>query len=438
MSAALLWLLACRPQVIVEGDRLLATESGEAPTNLLILSIDTLRKDAFARYGGDGDLDFLDGILAEGVTLDRHRSCANWTLSSFTCAFAGQLDLDLGFHVWSRDDAVANLPLTLDILPDWFERQGYGTGLVSASKVYGGDDALTADFDLVVLSHDARADFVVDEGLEVLDELREHGDPWLLQLHTFDPHSPYSPAEGYRDALDALEPLPWDLDEVGGLGGLSDAWATLEGSDRELVLAHLDARYSGEIALVDDQLARLWQGLGDRGVLDDTLVWVFTDHGEQFYEHNGLTHDRSGHREEVDAVSFFWARDLAPRAWTRPTSQVDLAPTVADLFGVPLPADLRGRVLTEQVEDAPIHTFRYLSPEPVIHAVELDGDRLIYKWDGLARVYDAVADPTEQAPAWDPAEPRHAALWDEMLPLVEAAETLIPHLTRTPPPSEAR
>ena len=64
----------CRQPLQVPGDRLLATTSGAAPRNLLVLSIDTLRKDAFARYGGAGDLDFLDVLAAESVVLDRHRS----------------------------------------------------------------------------------------------------------------------------------------------------------------------------------------------------------------------------------------------------------------------------------------------------------------------------------------------------------------------------
>jgi arylsulfatase A-like enzyme len=426
---------ACRPSPTVEGDRLLATTTGEAPRNLLVVSLDTLRKDLFARYGGTGELDFLDALMDQSVSLDRHRSCSNWTLSSFTCAWSGNLDLDLGFHVWSRDEDVPNLPVELDLLPDWLERRGFATALVSASQVLGGTDGITANFQPLSLSHDARMDWVVDEGLAVLDDLEANGDPWMLQLHGFDTHSPYSPHQDYRTELDALEALPWDLDNLGGMGGLTDAWPELDDDVRELVLAHLDVRYRGEAAFADDQLARLWEALDARGTLDDTLVWVWTDHGEQFYEHNNVTHDRSVQREEVDAVSFFWARTLAePRAWTRPTSHADLAPTVTDALGQPVEDGLRGRILTSDLEDAPAHTFRYSADDPVQHAVELGDHRLVYKWDGTARVYDVLADPRELDPSWDPSDPVHQALWDALQPMIDDAETLMPHLERTDPP----
>ncbi len=424
----------CRPETEVTGDRLLATTSGEAPRNLLVLSIDTLRKDAFARHGGRGDLDFLDSLMDASVSLDRHRSCSNWTLSSLYCAWSGNLDLDQGFHIWSRDEEVRNIPEELDLFPDWLERRGFQTALVSASQVLGGTDAITADFQTLSLSHDARMDWVVETGLDVLDTLMADSDPWMLQLHGFDPHSPYSPHEDYREALDALEPVPWELDDLGGMGGLTDAWPDLDEEAQALALEHLDARYRGETAFVDDQIARLWEGLETRGALEDTLVWVWTDHGEQFYEHNNITHDRSGHREEVDAVSFFWAQDLAtPRAWSSLTSHVDLAPTVTDALGQPVETGLRGRILTLDVEESPVHSFRYSNPDPPIHTVDLGDHRLVYRWNGTARAYDAVADPEERDSSWNPEDPTHKDLWEAMLPLVEAAEELVPERTREEP-----
>src|SRR5687767_14193899 len=58
---------------------------GRIPKNLIFLSIDTFRKDHIGRYGGPGLTPFLDRIAAEGVTLDDHMQCANWTFGSTTC-----------------------------------------------------------------------------------------------------------------------------------------------------------------------------------------------------------------------------------------------------------------------------------------------------------------------------------------------------------------
>jgi len=430
-----LWaaLAGCEPLNGTDDVRVVEID-GAAPENLLLLSLDTLRKDAFARHGGVGRLDFLDGLAERSVVFDRHRSCTNWTLGSFYCAFSGGLPLDASFEPWSHDDAVRNVPGELDLLPEWLGRQGYETVLVSASKVVGGLDAVSDGYVTVELTHDARFDTIVDGGLARLPDLVDGRTPWMLHLHAFDPHTPYSPPEDYRQGLDDLDPIEWDLDALGGMGGLTERWPTMTDEARELVLAHFDIRYGGEMAYLDDQLERLWGQLEDLGALEDTLVWILTDHGEQFFEHNSLTHDRSSHREEVDALAMFWAADLtSPRSWQRTTSHTDLAPTVVDALGLQVPPELRGRVLTRNGDDAPAHSFRYSAPQPPMHSVEADGLRLIYKWDGSARVYDPVADPEERTNLYEPDDPTFQDLWGHMDPLIEAAEALIPHLERTAP-----
>lgn len=62
---------------------------GAPPRHLLMISIDTLRRDQLTRYGGHGNMPFLDGLLDEGVALDDHVACSNWTLHSTVCAMTG-------------------------------------------------------------------------------------------------------------------------------------------------------------------------------------------------------------------------------------------------------------------------------------------------------------------------------------------------------------
>ena len=51
---------------------------GAPPTNLLMISIDTLRKDQIGFYGGGADTPYLDSLLAGSVHLDDHMQCASW------------------------------------------------------------------------------------------------------------------------------------------------------------------------------------------------------------------------------------------------------------------------------------------------------------------------------------------------------------------------
>ena len=62
---------------------------GKKPKNVLMISIDTLRRDRVGRYGKNGNTPFMDRLLGEGVALDNHRSCSDWTYPSILCALTG-------------------------------------------------------------------------------------------------------------------------------------------------------------------------------------------------------------------------------------------------------------------------------------------------------------------------------------------------------------
>src|SRR5688572_12655941 len=74
--------------VLTEWEEVLRFADGP-PRNLLVISIDTLRRTALGRYGG-GPTPTLDALLAGGVALDDHVQCANWTMASMTCTLSGR------------------------------------------------------------------------------------------------------------------------------------------------------------------------------------------------------------------------------------------------------------------------------------------------------------------------------------------------------------
>src|SRR5262245_30081311 len=53
--------------------------SGARPTNLLIISLDTTRRDQIGHFTGLDTTPFLDSVLAQGVVLADHHTCSNWT-----------------------------------------------------------------------------------------------------------------------------------------------------------------------------------------------------------------------------------------------------------------------------------------------------------------------------------------------------------------------
>lgn len=172
-----------------------------------------------------------------------------------------------------------------------------------------------------------------------------------------------------------------------------------------------EGRYDEEVTYLDTQLARLFEMLAARGLADRTMLVIFADHGEAFGTHHDEGQDISYHgqtlHDEVLRVPLvISAPGLAPRVVEQPVMLMDVAPTVLDVLGVPLPQAFQGRSLSGALAGLP------LAPAP-IHAEllprqgwKLDGRALIAA-DGRTKViynithprfevFDLERDPDEQ------------------------------------------
>lgn len=155
--------------------------------HVVMLSIDTLRRDAVTPASAP----FLTGLAARGLSLERHRSCSNWTVASMMCALSGRSTVDLGFHPMTLDP----LPDALEFLPDLLRDRGYAGRMVTGNELLVAENRLTDGYDEVVLAKSQPASVIVDRGLELLDGLRSGDAPWVLHLHFMDPHAPYDPPD---------------------------------------------------------------------------------------------------------------------------------------------------------------------------------------------------------------------------------------------------
>jgi arylsulfatase A-like enzyme len=397
--------------------------------NLVWISLDTLRRDALGRYGAP-QTPFLDDLLARSLALDGHRACANWTLPGMLCQVMGRSPLDAGFFPgFAIEDSTQATPDGLETLASTLADADFNAAWLSSNLLIS--DALPdlADSDSLTLREHATGRAITEEALFLANIVGATDRRWSLFVHYSDTHTPYTPPEPYLGALEALAPSPVDLTNTAALQTLAQDHDDLTDEEFALVVAHLEARYAGAVQYLDDELQILWDGLEAAGLLDDTLVVVSSDHGEQLFDHDDFTHGQTLHAEEVDAVGALWHADLPATAWTGQTLAEDLGVTLVHLLGLePLPNATGARVGTRS-DETPGHAF-FLGMDAVpSHALDLDGWRLLWDWEGTTSLYALGTDPGEQDDQAAQEPQVLATLQDALAPWVDQAQVAFPELT---------
>ncbi|MFT5459921.1 MAG: arylsulfatase [Myxococcota bacterium] len=248
---------------------------------------------------------------------------------------------------------------------------------------------------------------------------------WLMHVHVTEPHAAYDPPEEYLDGLDGLDPIPWDLTESEFHYDATGEWSGLTPDEQANLMAHLKVRYQAEIRYLDDQLGLAFADLEARGLLEDTLVVVYNDHGESFFEHGYQSHAHTLHAQENNGLLVFWSANLEPGVWSGPTHSTDLAATLLDLHGVTIPAEVDGVPLG--TADADRARFQYsVARQGVLQSVIQGPHKLHYDWDdGRLELYDRVVDPDEAADLAATEAETVARLWALLRPEVEALDPLL-------------
>ncbi len=307
---------------------------GSSKPNIVLIIIDTLRADHLGCYGYDRETSpVLDSLAEEGVLFSRCQAQAPWTLPAHATIWTG---LTVVSHQARRSGTDTHgVDISLPSIATILKGEGYVTlGFVNIFLL-NGDFGFDNGFDHYSWYPvgDGRAEESVSEILQWFDDNRGNPSPKLVVLHLYDVHSPYDPPASF-DSL--FSPV--------GTRGVTD-WDALEGGiihnrqDRD----HLVNLYDGEIAWVDSQLGRLFAGLRERGVTDNSLIIVTSDHGEEFLEHGRIGHGQSLYQELIHVPLIISGNDIpAGLIDTITAGQFDILPTIAGYVGVTLPEGVEG------------------------------------------------------------------------------------------------
>ena len=276
-------------------------------------------------------------------------------------------------------------------------------------------------------------------------------EPWFLTVNYFYPHPPFNPPREYRGRYDPdAMPAPLfreaDLEQQATLGevsfqrGARHPSALDIGTRKGMPPGYLGGRqdagaakahYYALITHLDEQIGRLLGHLAQSGQLDDTIVLFMSDHGEMLGDH-GLLYKGCRFYDGLVRIPLIWSwpgrirRDQRSPALAELT---DIAPTLLDLAGLPIPGHLQGRSLAHILggNPDPARLRRFVRSEyfnaqqdPRTGADQMAtmyrDERyklVVYHGRGLGELYDLQEDPGEFHNLWSSSA--HAALRHDLM-----------------------
>ena len=262
--------------------------------HVFLIALDTLRADHLSCYGYPRQTSpAMDELAADGALFENYITCAAHTTPSFTSVVSGQEPFHHGIvatlHAITndRESVLDDLTPTLaDIMTEeGFVTTAFDNMLSFRSKPGWFARGFRYYVNLtpgVPRAAHLLADDVNPELIPWL-ERTNFGDNQFFFIHYWDPHRPYNQPDEYRNRFDRkLKDLPAvklasGEDYVVGAG---KADMLTEDHGNQVCL------YDEEIWYVDDHLREVFDTLKKLGVYDDSLIIVFSDHGEDMYEHN--------------------------------------------------------------------------------------------------------------------------------------------------------
>ena len=350
-----------------------------ARSNVLLITIDTLRVDRVGAYGGGPLTPTLDGLAARGVRFTRAHAHVPLTLPAHTSILTGLVPTTHGVHDNGASGVAGDVPTLASILHD----AGYRTGAFVGAFVLDARFGLSRGFDVYddrVGSETGPVTFAFAE--RTADRVVQPAGDWILS-------GGWGPgAGGWRPEAGGWRPGPGGPEQRNRLSSSSSsasaqppvpsnqqpapspqppapshqppatspwfAWIHLFDPHAPYRAPEQRAAnpYDNEVAFADAQLGHLIERLRTAGLLESTLIVALADHGESLGDHGESTHGLFAYDSTLRIPLIVAGPSIHPATSDAAAAQSDVLPTVLDLLGVAPPARLDGRSLVPAMRGA--------------------------------------------------------------------------------------
>ncbi|TNE89416.1 MAG: hypothetical protein EP330_11445 [Deltaproteobacteria bacterium] len=390
-------------------------EPGAQGPDIVLIVLDTVRKDRVSPYADDAITPKLARWASDARVFDQARAVSSWTLPSHASMFTGRYPTEHGAHGDSLASGIDahGLSPEVPVVAEVLSEAGWATVGIAANRGY-----LRAETGLARGFHAWLADSLRPHSLEVpypegervtdlalaaLSAPRER--PMFLFVNYMDAHMPYiDRREYYAD--------PADFPAVRAPFTQSYAATRATGVPLDPVVStSWQQGYDATLRYLDDEVGRLLEALPELGIDENDLVIVTSDHGEAFGEHGTVEHGKDLYDESIAVPLFVRGPGFESGRDARLVDHTDLPRWMLDAAGLP---HLPGMV-EDEVQLAELHYTRHKHlADPVLRArygrvlraYVAEHRKAIASSTGDAEVFDLAVDPGEtrdaRAEAWAP------------------------------------
>ncbi len=395
-----------------------SVNKGEGKPNVILIVVDTLRADHLGCYGYHRPTSpNIDAMVKESILFRHAITQAPWTLPSITSLMTSLYPSvhKLHFPPKSVEYSASSLDEARTTLAEYLREEGYKTGaFVGAgghvsSRFHGQgfdfyDDEIaysTRYNHLILLNiigrifgfYSSRLADTTTEQVQYWLSRNKHL-PFFLFIHYWDPHDPYGSPEPFTTRYDE------DYDGVLSPGittaKLEEMVSGLNSDD----IAYVASLYDGEISFTDAQIGKLIELLKELKLLDNTMVILTADHGEELFEHGGFGHSKTLYEELIRIPLLIRYPPFgADKTIDSQVQLIDVVPTVLDYLGIDVSDEAQGISLIPLVKcetDNELPAYSETMLKGRIIAIRSGNFKFIkYIENGREELFDLEEDPGE-------------------------------------------
>jgi len=335
----------------------MSPKSSRKLPNLILIGIDSLRADHMSCYGYPRlTTPHLDRFAQRGTLFENTFSANIPTTSAYTAMLTG-MDLFSTQVVALRHKG--QIAGEIRTLPEVLKEFGYNTSCVGFTG-----NAASRGFDTYLNypgwgswneGRSPKAEELNKVALPELDRLAKAKNPFFLFLRHMDPHAPYLPPGQFERMWyhgNETDPKNHSMNPVMAFKPFRDffaSWMPPGITDKDYVIA----QYDGEAAYMDSCLQVIFNALETKGLLDNSIVVINSDHGETLYDHD-CYFDHHGLYEptlHVPLMISYPGKVPAGKRVKGYNLHQDLMPTLMDLIGIDPGIQFDGKNLMKLVKE---------------------------------------------------------------------------------------